>query len=137
MNQKGGVDRAAGRPPVELKQLREVVRDMRDHAIGTVRQYAAEHCPDVPSDMVLAIENALLEISVDEAFAALDRSEGCADCARTVFARDRAASSRDETRHALSVPQLQRRDGRPGRSPRRAGPPAMRSDHERRRRRGR
>ena len=54
-------------------ELTGMVTTMKDTAVGVVRQYAAARCPNVPDTTVRAIEGALGDISIDEAFDALDR----------------------------------------------------------------
>jgi hypothetical protein len=54
-------------------ELVATVREMRDNAISIVRRYAAMRCPNVPDSTVRAIEGAMGEISIDEAFDVLDR----------------------------------------------------------------
>jgi hypothetical protein len=54
-------------------ELKTTVAAWRDDAIGAVRRYASVRCPNVPDSQVRAIECALGEISIDEAFDALDR----------------------------------------------------------------
>lgn len=61
--------------------------EMKAPAIAVVRQYAKEHAPLVPADFIDALCNALGEISVDEAMAALDR-----------FNLERQAAAREEAR---------------------------------------
>jgi hypothetical protein len=54
-------------------ELAATVQQWRDEAIGVVRRYAAARCPNVPDSTVRAIECAMGEISIDEAFDVLDR----------------------------------------------------------------
>lgn len=52
-----------------------IVQSMREQAGDAVRWYAAVRCPHVPASFVTALARALGDISVHEAFRALDHYE--------------------------------------------------------------
>jgi hypothetical protein len=60
---------------VTRDECRAAVATMRNGAIGIVRVYVQKRCSHVDPAIVRGIENALGEISIDEALDALDRLE--------------------------------------------------------------